>query len=85
MNTEDVAKKLLDDYGEDVGDFILKALKNVQDDIGLTLAEARYYLESVDWFKFLCESIKEDVKLGRSLNGMFQESLDLLEKITKFE
>ena len=60
------------------------ALTMVDTEMHLTDDELNHY-KDLNWIGFIADSIKEDVKIGRSLDAMFQESLDLLERITKFE
>ena len=64
--------------------FLTVVLTQIDNELHLTDAELEYY-ENLNWYAFILEAVKEDVKIGRSLGAMFKESLDLLDKITKFE
>ena len=64
--------------------FLTVILTQIDSELHLTDAELEYY-ENMNWYAFIKDAIKEDVVLGRSLDGMFKESLALLDKITKFE
>lgn len=64
--------------------FLTVILTQLDSELHLTDEELEYY-ENLNWYAFIKDAVKEDVMLGRSLSGMFKESLELLKKLTKFE